>query len=173
MKMMPACCTRSTAARATLSMSTSFCSSSCASASIASGTGSRRFFVRPWNRPGSMSLTLMSTSSTDDPAMISNDGKRLLADVDLDLLVIETPVAQLLAQLLARALRLLADRWTPARRTRPPAAAAAAAGRAPAPPPPARLLAHLGERSSPPCRRRARPDRAPSTRRRVRRSRPR
>ena len=56
-----------------------------------------------------MSLTLMSTSSTDEPAMISNDGKRLLADVDLDLLLIEAAVAQLLAQLLARALRLLAD----------------------------------------------------------------
>ena len=68
-----------------------------------------RFFVRPWNSPGSMSLTLMSTSSTDEPAMISNDGKRLLAHVDLDLLVIEPAVAQLLAQLLARALRLLAD----------------------------------------------------------------
>ena len=35
----------------------------------------RRFFMRPWKSPGSMSLTLMSTSSTDEPAMISNEGK--------------------------------------------------------------------------------------------------
>ena len=50
----------------------------------------------------------MSTSSTDEPAMISKDGKALLAHVDLDLLQVETAVAQLLAQLLARPLRLLA-----------------------------------------------------------------
>ena len=74
MKMIPDSCARSTAARATLSMSISFCASSCSSASRASGTGRRRFFVRPWKRPGNMSFTLMSTSSTDDPAMISNDG---------------------------------------------------------------------------------------------------
>ena len=36
---------------------------------------SRRFRVFPWKRPGSMSFTLMSTSSIDEPAMISNDGK--------------------------------------------------------------------------------------------------
>ena len=64
-----------------------------------------------------MSLTLMSTSSTDDPAMISNDGNDLLAHVDLDLLVIEPALAQLLAQLLARPLRLLADRRRPDRRS--------------------------------------------------------
>ena len=34
-----------------------------------------RFFARPGTGPGSMSLTLMSTSSTDEPAMISNEGK--------------------------------------------------------------------------------------------------
>ena len=55
-----------------------------------------------------MSLTLMSTSSTDEPAMISKDGKALLAHVDLDLLLVEPAVAQLLAQLLARPLRLIA-----------------------------------------------------------------
>src|SRR5438552_3899801 len=74
MKMMPACSTRSTAVRATLSMSISFVSSSCARYSSASGTFSLRFFVLPWNSPGSMSLMLMSTSSTDEPAMISSEG---------------------------------------------------------------------------------------------------
>ena len=107
---MPACWTRSTAARATLSMSTSFCSSSCRSASSASGTGTRRLRVRPWNRPGSMSLTLMSTSSTDDPAMISNDGNDCSRTSISTLLVIQPSLAELLAQLLARPLRLLADR---------------------------------------------------------------
>src|SRR5438876_277935 len=74
MKMMPACSTRSTAVRATLSMSISFVSSSCVRYSSASGIFIRRFFVFPWKRPGSMSFRLMSTSSTDDPAMISSDG---------------------------------------------------------------------------------------------------
>ena len=73
-KMMPACSTRSTAVRATLSMSISFCSSSCVRYSSASGTFTRRFLVLPWNSPGSMSFRLMSTSSTDDPVMISNEG---------------------------------------------------------------------------------------------------
>src|SRR3954465_259033 len=74
MKMIPACSTRSTAARATLSMSISFCSSSLRRYSSASGTFTLRRLFFPWKRPGSMSLRLMSTSSTCDPAMISNDG---------------------------------------------------------------------------------------------------
>ena len=53
---------------------------------------------------------LMSTSSTDDPGDDLEGGEALLTHVDLDLLVIEAPLTELLAQLLARPLRLLADR---------------------------------------------------------------
>ena len=74
MKMMPDCSTRSTAWRETLSMSISFCSSSCTRYLAASDTFTRRFLLRPWNNPGSISLTLMSISSIDEPAITSNEG---------------------------------------------------------------------------------------------------
>ena len=142
--------------------------------SSASGTRSRRFRVRPWNRPGSMSLTLMSTSSTDVPGDDLERGKALFAHVDLDLLVIEPPrraAARGASRACAAPVR---ESSPPARRARLPAAAAAAAGRAAAP---RRLRAPArGPRPAAlrePCRRRAPPDRGPSTRRRGRRSRPR
>ena len=72
--MMPACSTRSTANRLTLSMSTSFCSSSWLRCCSASGTLRRRFRGRPWKRLGSMSFTLMSISSIEEPVMTSNEG---------------------------------------------------------------------------------------------------
>ena len=76
-----------------------------------------------------MSFRLMSISSTDDPAMISNDGQRRLAHVDLDDCVRRAGRAQLLAEPLAR-LRLTA-RARPSRRRRTRSAgSAAAAGRA-------------------------------------------
>ena len=98
---MPACSTRLTALRATLSMSISFCSSSWVRYSSASGTLTRRFLLLPWNSPGSMSLRLMSTSSTEEPAMISNEGNDFSRDLDLDHAGVEPPLAQLLAKTLA------------------------------------------------------------------------
>ena len=71
---MPEFSTRSIAARATPSMSISFCASSCVKSSRASDTGSTRRRVLPWNSPGIMSRRLTPISSTDDPAMTSNDG---------------------------------------------------------------------------------------------------
>ena len=52
----------------------------------------------------------MPISSTDDPLTISNCGVERVADVDLDGALVEPPVAQLLPEPLARALRLLARR---------------------------------------------------------------
>ena len=94
---------RSTAARLTLSMSTSFCSSSCRRCSAASGTFIRRFRLRPWNRPGSMSFMLMSISSIDEPAMISKGRERLLPHRDLDHAPVEGAAAKLLPETLAGA----------------------------------------------------------------------
>ena len=105
---MPACSTRSTAVRATLSMSISFCSSSCVRYSSASGTFTRRFLVRPWNSPGSMSLRLMSTSSTVGARDDLEGRKRFLADIELDDPVVEPAGAQLLAEALARLVLLIA-----------------------------------------------------------------
>ena len=66
------------------------------------------------------------------PAMISSDGKPFSRDFDLDEPIVEPPVAQLLAQPLARALRFLAHLAPDLRRAR--TGAAAAADRAAVPP---------------------------------------
>ena len=71
---------------------------------------SRRFFVRPWKRPGEHVLHVDVDFLDRRPGDDLEGREALLPDVDLDLLVIEPPVAELLAQLLARALRLLPDR---------------------------------------------------------------
>ncbi len=105
MKMMPDCSTRSSAVRPTESMSASFDSSSVVRCSSASGTSSFRRLVRPWNSPGIMSLTLMPTSSTLPPLMISKAGPLVSRTSISTDAVIEPARSQLLAQPLARALR--------------------------------------------------------------------
>ena len=55
-----------------------------------------------------MSLRLNSTSSIDEPDMISSDGKPFCATSISTSAIVELAVAQLLAQTLARVLRFLA-----------------------------------------------------------------
>ena len=90
-------------------MSTSFCSSSCASASSASGTEQLSLpgaaLKEPWQHVLDVDVDFLDRRAGDD----LEGREALLAHVDLDLLLIEPAVAQLLAQLLARALRLLAN----------------------------------------------------------------
>ena len=74
MKMMPACSTRCTAVRPTDSMSTRRLDSSVTRYASASGTFMRRVFVRPPNMFPIMSFRLTPISSTEVPAMISNEG---------------------------------------------------------------------------------------------------
>ena len=182
---MPLCSTRSTATRATLSMSTSLPSSSCTRNSNASGTFMRRLRVRPWMMPGQHVLDVDVDLLDRRAGNHLERRKRALAHVELDRALVEPAVAQLLAELLARLVpRILrrhvghvldvARRHRRRRRARATRAAAAAADRAAAPRRSARPCCAL-PRAAPraPCRRPARRDRAPSTRRRGRRSRPR
>ena len=108
MKMMPACSTRSTAVRATLSMSISFCSSSCVRYSSASGTFSCRFLVFALKQPGQHVLQIDVDLFDRRPGDDLERGKGLLAHVDFDDPRVEAAGAQLLAEPLARLMLLIA-----------------------------------------------------------------
>ena len=175
MKMMPACSTRSTRRarhlvhvdqlllfflrqRIRAPRARAACASSCAP-----------------EQAGQHVLEVDVDSSTDDPAMISNDGNAFLAHVDLDDAIVE-PARRAAARAAFRASA------APARGSR------RAADRRTAAPRRQRRQQQIEQRSSAvcaalsrtsarapraPCRPRARRGRAPSTRRRGRRSRPR
>ncbi len=104
---MPEDSTRSSAARATASMSTSRSSSSWIRYSMASSTRMRCRLVRPWKRLPSMSFMLMPISSTPCGPGDLDGREALLAHLHLDEAAVELAVAQLRAQLLARLLELV------------------------------------------------------------------
>ena len=183
MKMMPACSARRIASFCSRSRSISLVASSSVSTSSASGTDSRRRFVR--RAPcGSMSRRFSTISSMPVPENTSmNDGGASAVSISTSL--VELPVAQQAAQLLARGVvgrrlgrgrrRAAAASWSWSRRPAGAGAARAAAARRAAAP--RRSLARAGAPARAPPRAastpRSRPGRAPSTRRRGRRSRPR
>ena len=146
---MPACSTRSTAVRATLSMSISFCSSSCARYSSASGTFSLRF-LRPALEEARQHVLQVDVDFLDRRAGDDLERReRLSRATSISTMRSSSrPGAQLLAQPLARRLLLLAAPAAGVLVRRATGAAAAAAGRAAAPRRSARALARTSSSRS-------------------------